>query len=52
MKQIKTMMLLLIATIAFTATKAQDTKTDTFKVWGNCGMCKKTIEKAAKSDGV
>jgi mercuric ion binding protein len=52
MKQIKTMMLLLIATITFTATKAQDTKTDTFKVWGNCGMCKKTIEKAAKSDGV
>ena len=21
----------------------------TFQVWGNCGMCKKTIEKAAKS---
>lgn len=28
------------------------TKTDTIKVWGNCGMCKKTIETAAKSDGV
>lgn len=29
--------------------KAQDTsvKTETFKVYGNCGMCKKTIEKAA-----
>ncbi|MDP3393357.1 heavy-metal-associated domain-containing protein [Sediminibacterium sp.] len=52
MKQIKTIMLLLIATIAFTAAKAQDTKTDTFKVWGNCGMCKKTIEKAAKTEGV
>ncbi|OSZ77119.1 hypothetical protein CAP36_11935 [Chitinophagaceae bacterium IBVUCB2] len=52
MKQIKSMILLLIATIAFTATKAQDTKTDSFKVWGNCGMCKKTIEKAAKGDGV
>ncbi len=52
MKQIKSIMLLLIATIAFTATKAQDTKTDSFKVWGNCGMCKKTIEKAAKKDGV
>lgn len=45
-------MLLLIATISFAVTKAQDTKTDTFKVWGNCGMCKKTIEKAAKGDGV
>jgi mercuric ion binding protein len=52
MKHLKSMMLLLIATITFTATKAQDTKTETFKVWGNCGMCKKTIEKAAKTDGV
>lgn len=24
-----------------------DIKTDTFKVYGNCGMCKATIEKAA-----
>jgi copper chaperone CopZ len=52
MKKMKSIMLLLIATIAFTASKAQDTKTDTFKVWGNCGMCKRTIEKAAKTDGV
>ena len=29
------------------------TQTDTFKVWGNCGMCEKKIEKAAsKVDGV
>lgn len=27
-------------------------KTDTFKVWGNCGMCKKTIEKSLKIDGI
>lgn len=27
-------------------------KTDTFKVWGNCDKCKKTIEAAANSDGV
>ena len=26
-------------------------KTSTFKVWGNCGMCKKTIEGAAKKNG-
>ncbi len=30
-----------------------EVKTDTFKVYGNCGMCKKVIEKAAKGvDGV
>jgi len=52
MKQIKSIMLLLIATMAFTAGKAQEAKTDSFKVWGNCGMCKRTIEKAAKGDGV
>ena len=52
MKQIKSIMLLLIATIALSAAKAQDVKTDTFKVWGNCGMCKKTIEKAATVNGV
>jgi periplasmic mercuric ion binding protein len=26
-------------------------KTETIKVWGNCGMCKTTIEKAAKTAG-
>jgi mercuric ion binding protein len=26
-------------------------KTETFKVWGNCDMCKARIEKAVKSDG-
>ena len=28
------------------------TKTETIKVWGNCGMCKARIEKTAKVDGV
>lgn len=31
---------------------AANLKTDTFKVWGNCGMCKKTIEKSLKVEGV
>jgi periplasmic mercuric ion binding protein len=31
---------------------AQDTQTDTFKVWGNCSMCEKRIEEAAKGKGV
>ncbi len=26
-------------------------KTETFKVWGNCGMCKDRIEKAVKEEG-
>jgi mercuric ion binding protein len=26
--------------------------TSTFKVWGNCEMCKETIEKSLKVDGV
>lgn len=30
---------------------AQSKTTTTVKVWGNCGMCKKNIEKAAKSAG-
>jgi copper chaperone CopZ len=32
--------------------KMTTTKTDTFKVLGNCGMCKARIEKAAKIEGV
>lgn len=35
------------------ATTVATTQTALFQVWGNCGMCKKTIEKAAKGvDGV
>jgi copper chaperone CopZ len=26
-------------------------KTDTFKFYGNCGMCKSRVEKAAKTEG-
>lgn len=35
------------ATLSVTA----QTKKDTVQVWGNCGMCKKTIEKAATTAG-
>lgn len=35
------------------ATSVTTAQTAQFQVWGNCGMCEKTIEKAAKSvDGV
>jgi hypothetical protein len=33
------------------ASIAQTAKTENIKVWGNCGMCKKTIETAAKEAG-
>ncbi len=36
---------------AFTVNAQTGLKKDTIKVWGNCGMCKKTIEKAAITGG-
>jgi copper chaperone CopZ len=37
---------------AQTATKASDQqKTETFKVWGKCDMCKERIEKTVKDAG-
>jgi copper chaperone CopZ len=35
-----------------TATKVANTVTTKFKVWGNCGMCKRTIQKSLKTNGV
>ncbi|MDR0793483.1 MAG: copper chaperone [Chitinophagaceae bacterium] len=50
----KTVKLLMVAIISIVSVNlfAQSTKTDSVRVNGNCGMCKKTIEKAAKGDGV
>jgi hypothetical protein len=42
--------IVLTASIAFAQTKPAP-KSETIKVWGNCGMCKTTIEKAAKDAG-
>lgn len=39
-----------IALFIFSSVSAQK-KNETVKVWGNCGMCQKTIETAAKSAG-
>lgn len=44
-------MVAFIFTIACFAQTTPSSKTETFKVWGNCGMCKSTIEKAAKDAG-
>lgn len=47
----KTLALLAGITASF-GVFAQSAKTDSFKVYGNCNMCKKRIEKAAAADGV
>ena len=57
MKTVKSIfvMLLLVAVgatvSAQTGTKASVPKTETFKVSGNCEMCKARIEKTAKAEG-
>jgi copper chaperone CopZ len=50
----KTMKLFLVVFLAvlFSGNISAQTKTDTFKVWGKCEMCKNRIETAAKSKGV
>lgn len=50
MKALKIFSLAAIFSAASMVAVAQ-TSTETFKVSGNCGMCKKTIEKAAKDAG-
>lgn len=54
MKKIQHFMLGLSLLLAFTscATPIKNAKTETFKVAGNCEMCKKTIETAANKKGV
>ena len=49
----KTLKLFSVAALclAISATAVAQTKTETFKVSGNCGMCKTKIEKAAKEAG-
>jgi mercuric ion binding protein len=51
---IAAVLLMTISAIAFSQTNAQKSpvpKTETFKVWGQCGMCKDRIEKTAKAEG-
>ena len=41
-----------IVTTTFVSAQTKSTpKTESVKIWGNCGMCKTTIEKAAKDAG-
>jgi periplasmic mercuric ion binding protein len=53
MKSIYKMAVLLAALFTFHTAHAQKNalQKETIKVWGNCGMCKTKIEKAAKGAG-
>jgi periplasmic mercuric ion binding protein len=50
MKKLKVLATAILMLMGIAASFAQ-TKTETIKVSGNCGSCKKHIEKAAKSAG-
>ncbi|MBK9329451.1 MAG: heavy-metal-associated domain-containing protein [Sphingobacteriales bacterium] len=53
MKNAPLVILTIFCTFLSVNTFAKEDLTKTsFKVWGNCDMCKKRIEKAAKADGV
>lgn len=54
MKTISQIAITLILTLSLTACDAQikNAKTETVTIYGNCGMCEKTIEKAGNKKGV
>lgn len=52
MKKILSLLIVLISSFGVSKVFAQTAKTETFKVYGNCNMCKKRIDKAASVDGV
>ena len=59
MKTVKFIIVALLATVLGVNSYAQSnnqsqvaTKTESFKVWGNCESCQARIEKAANVDGV
>lgn len=51
MKTITIFAAILFSAFISNSAAAQTQKTETIKVWGNCGMCKKKIERAAKGAG-
>jgi TusA-related sulfurtransferase len=51
MKTLSLFAAILFSIFSINLASAQTSKTETIKVWGNCGMCKTTIEKAAKKAG-
>ncbi len=51
MKTLSLFAAILFSIFSINTATAQSGKKETIKVWGNCGMCKTTIEKAAKKGG-
>ena len=49
---IKASLFLVFAVFTNATAQSGTHKTSTFKVWGNCGTCKKTIEASLKVKGV
>ena len=47
----KSLSIALFFVFAISSSSFAQSKQDTIKVWGSCGMCKSKIEKAAKSAG-
>ncbi len=46
------MAILLLLSVTLASAQIKNAKSETVKIYGNCGMCKKTIEKAAMINGV
>lgn len=52
-KLVKAIMLFfVILTTTNVCAQSKNKQTETFKVWGNCGMCEKIIEKSLKVKGI
>ena len=51
MKTLSLVAAIMFSIFSFNTVTAQSAKTETIKVWGNCGMCQTKIEKAAKTAG-
>ena len=51
MKTVSLFAAIMLSIFSINISTAQTVKTETIKVWGNCGMCKTKIEKAAKAAG-
>ncbi len=54
MKSIQNVLMAIVLLLSGVAVNAQikNAKTETVKIFGNCGMCKKTIEKAGNSQNI